>query len=109
MTPSGPMVGPASTSQRLACGPTPTLVGHDPIWKRHRVFCAVRSSAYRWSSSEPTYATPDADSAGELNTRSPVGNTHSGLPALSTTCTRPSWLPTSTAPSETAGDEVIGP
>ena len=111
MTPSGPTVGPASTSQRLASGPIPTRCGQAPICTIQRGLGGFpdsprkggrRRSRYRWSRRAPT--------AGELKMMSPVAYDHLSVPSRPTPYSLPSCEPTSTEPSAaTAGDDTIGP
>ena len=78
----GPMVGPASTSQRLASGPTPTFWGQEPTRKRHsrapRRRGPGRTGGHRRSRCRRCRC---RNRAGELKIRSPVEKRHSAFPS----------------------------
>jgi hypothetical protein len=104
------MVGPPSTSQRLASGPTPRVWAQFPARIFHSDLPFLPSTAYKKSSSDPTKTAPKAERAGELKIKSPVANDQRSLPCRSMACSRPSWLPNKIRPSDdSAGDEVTGP
>src|SRR3569832_2453271 len=109
MTPSGPTVGPAATSQRLASGPTPVRCGQEPTWKLHSGFCAG-PFVFWWLSLVLLYVVPSCTTAGEQKMMSVVANDQRIMPARPAAETCPSCDANSTVPSSSnAGDDVMGP